>query len=50
MGQEHDDYDDGDPNPEDVVLEWMHVPLAFVVISCGVFMIAQVIGAVFSAG
>jgi hypothetical protein len=50
MEQEHDDYDDGDPKPEEVVPEWMHVPLAFVLISCGVFAIARVIGAVFSAG
>jgi hypothetical protein len=50
MDQGREDYDDGDPKPEEVVPEWMHVPLAFLLISCGVFVIAKVIGAVFSAG
>jgi len=48
MDAEREDYDDGDPKPEEVVPEWMHVPLAFVLISCGVFAITRAVGAVFA--
>lgn len=44
---ERDDYDDGDTPVEQVVPEWLHVPLAFVAISCCVFAMELALGAVF---
>ena len=44
---ERGDYDDGNPNPDEVVQEWLHVPLAFAILSCGLFVLIAAKSVVF---